>query len=222
MPKLQLSGRQAKPDQRDYLYLIKNQFKARLEPTSRRSRFWQPDGWWGNQLATPHCVGYAWAHWLEDGPVFQSGPAPCIQPSLIYAQAQRLDEWAGEDYDGTSVRGGAKYLKELGRIRSYYWAFDLDTVIQTVLNLGPVVVGTDWYAGMMRPDRDGNVRPSGELLGGHAYVLNGVDRLSRRFRLKNSWGRGWGQGGHAYLSFNSFNRLLADWGEACIAVEQGS
>lgn len=138
---------------------------------------------------------------------------------MIYSGAQTMDEWPGENYNGTSVRGGAKYLKSLGKINSYLWAFDVQTLINTVLTVGPVVVGTNWYYNMFYPDKNGIIRLGGRLVGGHAYEINGVDTVKKQFRIKNSWGKYWGLQGRAYISFTDMSRLIKEGGEVCLAVE---
>lgn len=219
-------GREYKKDIRDELYLIKNhmnKLSTLIKPnTSTTSKYWDDNGWWGNQLNTPHCVGYSWAHWLEDGPVQQSGTPPIVHPFTIYTNAQKLDEWPGENYNGTSVRGGAKYLQNIKKVKSYYWAYDIQTLIDTVMKIGPVVVGTSWYNNMFYPDRNGLIRISGRLVGGHAYVINGVDTKTRQFRIKNSWGRTWGKNGSAFISFSDMAKLIRERGEICLATEIGS
>ena len=72
---------------------------------------------------------------------------------------------------------------------------------------------------MFYPDRNGTIRIGGKLAGGHAYVINGVDTRTKLFRIKNSWGRTWGQQGHAYISFTDMTRLINERGEICLAVE---
>jgi|694.fasta_scaffold21540_3 hypothetical protein len=219
-------GRVYIKDERDGKYLIKNnqQSLQRLTtpPKVLTERYWDANGWWGDQRNTPQCVGYSWAHWLEDGPVQQSGIPPIIKPIDIYKNAQKLDEWYGENYDGTSVRGAVKYLKNIGKVKSYYWAFDLQTLIDTVMKLGPVVVGTNWYNGMFYPNGNGLIKIGGSLVGGHAYVINGVNTKTKQFRIKNSWGKAWGKGGHAFISFNDMTRLIREQGEICLATEIGS
>jgi len=212
-------GRVEKKDDRDLNYLISEHLSITKGPLKITSKYWDDSGWFGDQGSTPQCVGYAWAHWIEDGPVVHQGSHPVVSPSLIYTEAQKLDEWPGENYDGTSVRGGAKYLRLTGKIRSYLWAFDIQTLINTVLSVGPVVVGTNWYYNMFFPDRNGIIRLSGRLAGGHAYEINGVDTVKQQFRIKNSWGKSWGQQGRAYISFADMTRLIREGGEVCLAVE---
>jgi len=216
-------GRVYIEDKRDLNYLIKNNQRTLQQistpPKVLTQRYWDANGWWGDQGNTPQCVGYSWSHWLEDGPVQQSGIPPIIKPFDIYKNAQKLDEWYGENYDGTSVRGAVKYLKNIGKVKSYYWAFDVQTLSETILKLGPVVVGTNWYNGMFYPNKTGLIKISGQMVGGHAYLINGVDTKTKQFRIKNSWGKSWGNGGHAFISFNDMSRLIKENGEICLAIE---
>jgi hypothetical protein len=219
-------GRVYIEDKRDLNYLIKNNQRTLQQistpPKVLTQRYWDANGWWGDQGNKPQCVGYSWAHWLEDGPIQQSGIPPIIKPFDIYKNAQKLDEWYGENYDGTSVRGAVKYLKNIGKVKSYYWAFDVQTLSETILKLGPVVVGTNWYNGMFYPNKNGLIKISGQMVGGHAYLINGVDTKTKQFRIKNSWGKSWGKGGHAFISFNDMSRLIKENGEICLAIELGS
>ena len=214
-------GREHKPDDRDRKYLITDHLlnNPKLLSTPITTRYWDDNVWWGDQGSTPQCVGYAWAHWVDDGPVLHKGAHPYVAPSVIYSNAQKLDEWPGENYAGASVRGGVKYLKNSGLVSNYYWGYDLNTLVNTVLNIGPVVVGTNWYYNMFFPNSSGIIKLGGSLAGGHAYVINGVATQSKLFRIKNSWGKSWGQGGHAYISFSDMARLIGEQGEICFATE---
>jgi hypothetical protein len=210
-------GRRQAPDENDLRYLM----SARVpEVVTRDSRYWSTRGWWGDQDGEPKCVAFAWDHWLEDGPMTHvRAPAPIVDPHFLYAEAQKIDEWPGEGYDGTSVRAGAKVLQRLGYIHRYEWAFDVETVVRALLEVGPVVVGTNWYDSMFEPSADGLVSVRGRVVGGHAYKLDGANRRTAIVRAKNSWGRGWGRRGFFALTFEDLDRLIREDGEACLAVE---
>jgi hypothetical protein len=189
--------------------------------TGRTWRYWNQGGWWGDQGARPWCVDYAWHHWTADGPVTH-GRGQRWTPGDVYRHAQLIDEWPGQDYDGTSVRAGAKVLQHRGYITEYRWAWDADTVARALLEVGPVVVGTWWTTGMSEPDAEGIIHYTGSRQGGHAYLLNGVNVARGLARVKNSWGRQWSRNGTAWLPLDDLDRLVTDDGEACLAVERST
>jgi hypothetical protein len=210
-------------DERDEGYPL----SAVLQQTDRRRRMWWDEGWWGNQGADPYCVAFSWAHFLADGPrpasIF-SFRRPGVDTRVLYCEAQKNDPWPGDCatplYDGSTVRAGAKVLKDWGLISEYRWANGANEVAQAVLTQGPVVVGTMWYEDMFNADRTGLITATGRAVGGHAYVLNGVDLDTGLFRIKNSWGPTWGLRGRGYISISHMDRLLNNFGEACVAMQK--
>lgn len=218
-------GRIVVIDERDKNFPISTLLEESVdEMVDLPRRFWWSDGWWGNQGSMPSCVAFAWMHFLEDGPVIQddadrSSGKPFFNTKEFYDLCQKHDKFRGENYDGTTVRAGAKILNHLGVIKSYRWAYSIDDVIKTVKYIGPMVVGTDWFLNMSNPDKNGKIYATGRNLGGHSYVINGLDDEQRLLRIKNSWGRGWGKEGYAYISYDDFSMLLTNGGEACIAFE---
>ena len=117
-----------------------------------------------------------------------------------------------------------------GIVSEYRWAWDVQTIVDALLSVGPVVVGLDWYSSMFSPrkvpDAMGTYRSTlviaddAVVSGGHAFVLNGVNTDARMVRMKNSWGLGWAVGGRSSMSFDTLDRLLNDGGDACIAVQR--
>jgi hypothetical protein len=204
-------GRRYKPDVRD------RRFRISRTASERTYRFWQDHRCWQDQKATPHCVGFAWSHWLASAPI-----RSWIDPDGLYGIAKRFDEWKGTNYDGTSVRAGAKVLKWLGLIERYEWAWDVDTLLDAVLDRGPVVVGTNWHKGMDRPNKDAVLSATGNNLGGHAYLITGASKERGLFRIKNSWGQTWGRKGRAFITFDDMAALLKKNGEACLAIERAA
>lgn len=175
-----------------------------------------------DQGSTPQCVGYSWAMFLNASPLVQRSP----DPEEIYCGAQKRDPWFGDcdnpQYEGSSVRGGAQYLKEMGYIDQYLWAWDAQTVADWILSgKGPVIVGTNWYNLMFYPNALGviDADPESGGAGGHAYTIIGYNQKTRMFRILNSWGIEWGQSGRAWISFDDLDRLIKDRGEACTATE---
>jgi len=201
-------------DEKDLAYSLSSILKEKKIKKSS-IKLWPAEGWWGDQGETPECVGYAWAHWLDDQPSNRNKIHPLISPNIIYLEAKKLDAWPGENYEGTSVRGGVKYLKSKNQISKYHWGFNLSSLTNAILHLGPVVVGTSWYQHMFFPNKTGLIKVGGNLMGGHAYVINGIDLDKKIFRIKNSWGQDWGLKGHAWISFSDMARLIREDGEIC-------
>lgn len=214
-------GRLIVEDSRDTNFPMKALLPKEL--SNKKYKYWFPSGWWGNQGNTPHCVAYSWTHWLASGSITQKdsrkgGVAP-FDTTYLYNEAQKIDQWEGEDYDGTSVRAGAAILKKSGFISSYTWAWDINTIVNALLNLGPIVVGTWWTYDMFFPNEKGIIKSTGEKMGGHAYLLDGINVDKKLIRIKNSWGKEWGKKGFAYISFDDMDKLIKEQGEACLAVE---
>jgi hypothetical protein len=209
-------GRRIAPDERDKRHLMRAAVGDVPEYILPPFRYYRTSTVL-DQGPFPHCVGYAWRLWLSSAPLMtKGGPGPVD----IYREAQDRDEWPGSMYDGTSVRGGAKALAERGHITEYLWSFTLeDTINWLLMGRGSVVAGTNWYSGMLVPDRQGMIRPSGRWIGGHAWLLIGANTQRGVARLQNSWGSEWGQRGRASISFEDLERLIREEGEMCTATE---
>lgn len=162
------------------------------------------------------CVGFGFAQ--------EAAAAPEVVPGVDneyarawYHRAKQLDPWPGEDYEGTSTLAGAKVGVEKGNYVSYLWARTEEEVARTVSNYGPVVIGVNWYRGMMDPDEDGFIWPTGDIVGGHCIVIIGINVKEGYYILQNSWGRSWGtNNGCCYLMREHVSRLLSEDGDMCV------
>jgi len=177
-------------------------------------------GWsvrtWLDQGREGACVGFAWAHELAALP--NRVPSNDAAARFIYHEAQKIDQWAGEDHVGTSVLAGAKVVKNLGHMREYRWARSVREIVMAVCYEGPVIMGTPWYDGMYRPDDQGFLHPEGDVVGGHAYLLSSVSVAKRYFGIWNSWGEDWGDRGRAKITWDDMETLFD--GDACVPMSR--
>lgn len=136
----------------------------------------------------------------------------------VYYEARRQDEWAGEDYEGSSVNGAMRAGRLLGMIQNWFWCYSLPELDHALSYHGAVEAGTWWWSGMWNTDSEGFLSVTGERVGGHAYAVAGyaVRDGRKAYRIENSWGRGWGQDGGAWISEFDMAVLLNEDGEfAC-------
>lgn len=196
----------------------------RAAAAQRTQRYWDDRAWWGDQGATNACTAYSLVAFMADGPVTHRA-RPIMEPAELYRRIQTIDVNEGRDFGpdgGATMLAQQKAAKALGWIGEYRWGTTLEELVQTVLDVSPVLIGVNWYSDMLTPDRRGWIRVAGPLVGGHAIVVNGVNTKSATLRLKNSWSQLWGKRGHCYLSFDDMDRLIREDGEVVLAREMKS
>lgn len=229
-------GRIPEFDERSKNYQIRSLLT--VEQLNRpRSYTWACDtyldqGWEGA------CVGFGIAHEVAARP--KPIPMDFAKARAIYKRAQQLDPWPGEAYEGTSVLAGMKAAVEFGYFQEYRWAGagsgnSLEDLIVAVGYRGPAVLGTNWYSGMVESDSTDFIHVTGDVVGGHCYLLRGVACRWpanipvdwRRFanldldksygKIRNSWGSQHSTS-DCFITFRDLQRLLWEAGEACIPV----
>jgi hypothetical protein len=193
-----------------------------------------------DQGRTSACTGFTGAHYLLAGPTTQPNVLVNSEyAQALYREAQKVDEWPGESYEGSSVRAVAKVLQARGLLQRYAFAWDIETMVYWLLDRGPIMAGTTWTNSMFSVDDDQfiTVDYNSGIAGGHAYLVSGVRLVFKdplgpntpdnwdleesyvRAPGPNSWGTGWGLNGHARIRLNDMRALIADDGEICAPVE---
>ena len=191
-----------------------------------RSYTWRTTEWY-NQRAEGACVSFALGHELNARPAEIKTISEDWLVKGLYWNAQRIDPWQGGSYpgavpfyEGTSVLAGVQILHKLGAFKTYRWAFNTDDIILGVGYNGPAVIGVNWYQGMINPDENGFIHPTGNLVGGHAVMLRAVNVKKEFFTIRNSWGREWGVDGDCYITFNDLHNLMRQQGECVFLMER--
>lgn len=193
---------------------------AELGPLpARRYITWEP-GPILNQGSEGACVGHGIVDEATASPVRVQLSDAQAEAFAVYHEAQKLDEYPGEAYTGTSVLAGAKVAVARGWWAGYSWCFGIDDVIDTVCNHGPVVLGIPWYVGMYHPYPSATLLVAGAKVGGHCLLATGYDPASETVQLTNSWGISWGSDGQAWIAQDDLAGLLDDNGEACTPTQR--
>lgn len=189
----------------------------RPEPPPPTNRYWT-----NRQVALDQgnfgtCVGNGYAQWGNTEPIEDAYTETDARE--IYYETTVFDGYPDPTgQNGATVRSGAKAMQARGKLQIYAFAESLDTALAWLLTKGSVVVGTDWTYDMENPDADGFVHPTGDVAGGHCYLMVGFDGHDV-IRFLNSWGPEWGDNGYFNMHAQEFAALLENRGELCTAVE---
>lgn len=157
-------------------------------------------------------------HWLTEADALE-----------FYSLATHYDGFGPSQYypptdDGASGLGVAKGAQQLGYIDTYQHCYTF-TQLQAAIQTQPVIVGTSWTNLMFTADANGfvSVGPLNDstVVGGHEWLLLGIDYQKLCIVGLNSWGSDWGGGpgiapGMFRVSFSDFQSLLADEGDVVV------
>lgn len=180
----------------------------------RDSRNWR-QWWYFNQGVLPACTAFGSGTYLAADPIRPTMDyvrrLDCVQ---LYADIQAQDRKEGRFYaEGATTLAAMKVGQARGWWTGYQWSYDIDTLLKTVHDSKPVIVGTNYYESQFDRDSEGiaRIRPNSPLAGGHFYVIRGYN--PRRGLLTSS--QTWGDGDYKY-PVEDMARLLLEDGE-CVA-----
>lgn len=162
-----------------------------------------------------------------------------VSPRMLYEMAKRCDEWPGEDYDGSSLRGAINGWKNMGVCEDSVWPYRVgpnkgDLTIERAKNArnhtigayyrlkpeishfhaamnetGVVAVSANVHSGWDNP-RDGVIKFNKTTSGGHAFIIIGYN--DKGFWVQNSWGKDWGDNGVALWTYEDWiNNIMDAW-----------
>lgn len=182
--------------------------------TSAKEKIWTFEGDALDQKETPHCGGFTMAHYGICHPMFSLYTNN--DGHNFYEQCNITDGTPGLQ-NGTSCRTMAQTGRRLGMWKTYAFATTMEEIDYWLLNEGSLMVGTSWTMDMFLPDKDNIIRPTGNIAGGHAWLLDG--KIEGYKKGVTSWGPDFGINGHFWISDADFEALFWKQGEAIAAVE---
>lgn len=157
---------------------------------------------------------------------------PLVSPRMLYEIAQRYDEWEGEDYEGSSLRGAMKGWYHHGVCSEKEWPYDvknpgrltpnaaldaqrrplgsyyrvrhrhLNHMHAAINETGILLASAEVHSGWDAADKDGYIPYRRDRLGGHAFAIVGYD--TEGFWIQNSWGESWGFWGFGHLRYDDW------------------
>jgi len=217
---------------------------ATHKPLRSNSHNFRKYPFWLDQRREGACVSFGIGHDLMAYP--QEIPMTDELCRTNYFEIQQRDPWPGGAYpgaspfyEGTAVLTGMMFYKEYlerlipGSKWEVRWLFGGDDVITALMYRG-VVIGVNWYGGMMNTDAQGFIHPTGRVVGGHCTYLNrsrlkwrknvthyeakDLERELTLARGRNTWGRPWGKDGDFCIALSKLDYLFAQDGEAAVLV----
>lgn len=172
------------------------------------------------------CTGNAAAGSVNTVPLHKIGERLLQESSAValYSLATHLDDIPGvypPDDTGSSGLSAAKAAKQKGYIKSFKHAFNMDQALNA-LQIGPVITGVSWYEGFDHPDQYGMVVVSGQVRGGHEFVVRGfepaADIADSVLDADNSWGYSWGLRGRFRFTVATWQQLMDNQGDVTLLL----
>lgn len=183
------------------------------------------------------CTGFALAgaiHLLQaKNPATSTTEPRRVSPHMLYKMAKRHDEWAGEKYEGSSLRGALRGFYNCGVCAEALWKPTRDDLtlesardarnttlgayyrLRAILpdyhaalnEAGVIYVSANVHDGWDSPRRNGDI-PPGNGEGGHAFIIVGYTATG--FWIQNSWGEDWGKKGLAHWRYEDWAKHVTD------------
>jgi len=106
-------------------------------------------------------------------------------------------------YESACPTTGTEY-----KISAWKNTTDLNTIKYALQNYGALLCGFAVYSDFSYYGSGVYKYSSGYLRGYHAVLLVGFDDAKQAFKVKNSWGTGWGENGYFWIGYDQMNNCV--------------
>ena len=216
-------------DERNRSYGLRPFLASRVE---RKPTFWAlPRGPFPlDQGEEGACEAFGLTHELAAGPIQVLGLSG-DWALKYYERVRETDRLMGNHFpSGTTTLANMKTSVSEKLISGYRWCFGINDVLDALCSVGPVCLGVEWREGMYSTTRDGLVKRTGSVVGGHFITAVAYDihpRYGPVVGWLNTWGKDYGvadskigvPGGVGWIPVNDLALLLQAQGEAVLPAD---
>ncbi|MCZ6660092.1 MAG: C1 family peptidase [bacterium] len=183
------------------------------------------------------CTGFALAAAIDLLNSRRGRGEVTVSARMLYEMAKRFDEWTGEDYEGSSLRGAIRGWWHNGVCHESDWPYkgadhpdvlsverakaarsntlgayyrlrpNLTDFHAALTEAGVLCASARVHSGWFSTKR-GRIERGDTLVGGHAFAIVGYNLEG--FWIQNSWGKGWGRKGIALWPYEDWAENLMD------------
>jgi len=186
------------------------------------------------------CTGFGLAATIHLLLARSGQPQSRVSTRMLYEMARRHDEWPGEDYEGSSLRGALRGWHSMGVCTEKAWPYDpkktdaevtiaraeeaKNITLGAYFRLRPhlpdyhaalcqaevIYVSADVHGGWSNPDKGGAIKYAPNTVVDGGHAFAIVGYNEKGFWVQNSWGEDWGTKGLALWTYEDWLDNVVD------------